>query len=214
MEQKFWRDSWDEGGSRTSFHLRAVHPHAELLVERGLVDGATVLVPLCGKSVDLPFFARSARRVVGVELVRRAVEECVEENALAAVEDPPGVFTAGNLELRCADLFTLTAGELGPVDLVYDRAALIAFPEDMRDRYVAKMIELTRPGSAYFINTLEYRPVLPTPPFTVGPGDVERYYGEHFSIEHLRADPRPEHRMVQKFGLDHLIEHGFLLRRR
>lgn len=214
MEQNFWVESWHEGGTKTSFHLRDVHPHAAMLADEGLLDDATVLVPLCGKSVDLPFFATRARTVIGVELVPSAVTQFFADNDLTPAEDPPGVFTAGNLVIRCADLFALTPADLGPLDLIYDRAALIAFPDHMRDRYVAKMIELTRPGDRYFINTLEYSPLLPTPPFSVGPADIERYYGAHFDIDHLRSDPRPDHRMIEKFSLDGLTEHGFLLRRR
>jgi thiopurine S-methyltransferase len=185
-----------------------------MLVERGMLTDATVLVPLCGRSVDMPYFAEHARKVIGVELVPKAVAQFFGDNELTPIENPPGVFTAGNLEIRCADLFRLTAAELDPIDLVYDRASLIAFPEDMRGRYVAKIIELTRPGSRYFINTLEYRPILPAPPFSVGPDQVEQYYGTHFEIEHVRRDPLPHHRMVEKFGLDHLTEHGFLLHRK
>ncbi|WP_305785516.1 thiopurine S-methyltransferase [Symbioplanes lichenis] len=214
MEERFWLESWAEGGTRTSFHLRDVHPHAALLAELGLLDDATVLVPLCGKSVDLLYFAAHARRVVGVELVPEAVEQFFTDNALTPVEDPPGVLTAGNLQIRRADLFQLTAGDVGPVDVVYDRASLIAFPPDMRGRYVAKMIELIPPGARYFINTLEYRPTLPTPPFSVGAAEIEEYYSRFFEIEHVRREPRPEHRMVEKFGLAELTEHGFLLTRR
>ncbi|AGL17667.1 methyltransferase domain-containing protein [Actinoplanes sp. N902-109] len=214
MEESFWYESWDEGGTKTSFHLRDVHPHAAMLAQRGLLDDATVFVPLCGKSVDLPYFARHARRVVGVELVPQAVGQFFADNELTPVEQPPGVFRAGNLEIRCGDLFRLTPADLGPIDVVYDRAALIAFPDDMRDRYVAKMIELTRPGTRYFINTLEYHPLLPSPPFSVGPEQIESYYGAHFTIDHVCHDDRPGHRMVEKFGLDRLAEHGFLLTRR
>jgi thiopurine S-methyltransferase len=214
MKEHFWVESWDQGGTKTSFHLPEVHPHAVLLAERGMLDDVTVLVPLCGRSVDMPYFARFARRVIGIELVPKAVAQFIDDNDLEPVEGPAGVFTSGNLEIRCADLFQVTPADLGPIDLVYDRASLIAFPEDMRERYVAKMIELTRPGSRYFINTIEYDPILPTPPFSVGPDQIERYYGADFEIEHVRRGPRPEHRMVQKFGLDHLTEHGFLLQRR
>ncbi len=214
MEQSFWVESWHEGGTKTSFHRRDVHPHAAWLADQGLLDDATVLVPLCGKSVDLPFFAQRARTVIGVELVPSAVTQFFADNALTPIENPPGVFTAGNLVIRQADLFTLTPADLGPIDLIYDRAALIAFPDHMRDRYVAKMIELTGPGSRYFINTLEYSPLLPSPPFSVGPAAIERYYGAHFDIDHVRSDPQPGHGMVAKFGLETLTEHGFLLHRR
>ncbi len=117
MEQQFWVDSWDEGGTKTSFHLRDVHEHAAMLASQGVLDGARVLVPLCGKSVDLPYFARYAREVIGVELVPRAVTEFFDETGLTPVEGPSGVFTAGNLTIHCADLFALTPAALGPIDV-------------------------------------------------------------------------------------------------
>lgn len=214
MEVGFWVESWELGGTKTSFHLNRVHPHALALVEREDLVGARVLVPLCGKTLDMLFLARHATEVIGVELVPRAVEEFFAENGLEPVEESPGVFRCGNLVIRCQDLFELTPEELGPIDLVYDRASLIAFPQDMRRRYIAKIGELTRPGGRYFLNTLEYSPVLPEPPFTVGPEEVASYYLDSFEIEHLHREPRPGHRMVEKFGLEHLTEHGFLLTRR
>lgn len=214
MEADFWVESWELGGTKTSFHLNRVHPHALALAEREDLREARVLVPLCGKTLDMLFLAQHAAEVVGVELVPRAVREFFDDNGLDAVEERPGVFRSGTIVIHCADLFELTTADVGPIDLVYDRASLIAFPEGMRRRYIAKIAELTRPGSRYFLNTLEYRPVLPEPPFTVGPGDVADYYLDVFDIEHLHREPRPEHRMVEKFGLDYLIEHGFLLTRR
>ncbi|QFZ20896.1 class I SAM-dependent methyltransferase [Saccharothrix syringae] len=214
MEAGFWVESWELGGTKTSFHLNRVHPHALALAEREDLRGARVLVPLCGKTLDMLFLAGHAAEVVGVELVPRAVREFFDDNGLDVVEERPGVFRSGNVVIHCADLFELTAADLGPIDLVYDRASLIAFPEQMRRRYTAKIVELTRPGSRYFLNTLEYRPVLPEPPFAVGPDDVAGYYLDAFDIEHLHDEPKPEHRMVEKFGLDYLTEHGFLLTRR
>ncbi|GAA3038652.1 thiopurine S-methyltransferase [Actinokineospora globicatena] len=213
VETQFWIDSWQEGGSKTSFHLPSVHPHARLLAEQGLLDDANVLVPLCGKSADLLFFAANARSVVGVELVDQAIEEFVADNGLTPERPRPGVLTVGNLTILHRDLFELTRDDVGQVDLVYDRAALIAFPEDMRPHYVAAVTALTSPGTWYFVNTLEYEPALPSPPFSVGPERIANYFGAEFEVDHLLAEPRPEHRMVEKFGLTSLVEHGFLLRR-
>ncbi|WP_424186325.1 thiopurine S-methyltransferase [Actinokineospora sp. G85] len=214
MKPDFWFDSWRAGGAKTSFHLPTVHRHARHLAESGLLAGARVLIPLCGKTKDLVFFAEHAREVVGVELVSAAVEQFFAENGLTAVEESPGVFRAGNIVLRNQDLFALTAEEVGPVDVVFDRASLIAFPEDMRGTYTEALLRLTRPGSAYFLNTLEYLPLLPTPPFSLGLDEVVRRFGADFEVEHVFADALPEHRMVAKFGLSSLHEHGFLLRRR
>ncbi|MGW4649859.1 hypothetical protein [Kitasatospora sp. NPDC004289] len=214
MERQFWFDSWDEGGSKTSFHLPEVHPHARYLVDSGLLDGARVLVPLCGKSLDMPAFARRAREVVGVELVESAVAQFLADNALDAVRTEPGVFRVGNLTVLVRDFFDLTAAGLGPVDVVYDRACLVAFPEPMRERFAAHLTGLLPAGARYFLNTLEYAPVMDTPPFSVGPDAVRGYFGDAFDIEHVFDDDRPDHRMVAKFGLESLREHGFLLHRR
>jgi thiopurine S-methyltransferase len=214
MEPEFWIDSWEQGGTKTSFHLPDVHEHARVLAERGLVAGARVLVPLCGKTADLRFFAESAAEVIGVELVPRAVAEFFAENDLDPVEEEPDVFRSGNLVIRRQDVFGLRPEVLGPIDLVYDRAALIAFPADMRRRYARTITGLVGPGAAYFINTLEYHPRLPSPPFSVGPEEIAAHFGHAFDVEHVVAQPRPEHRMVEKFGLGGLVEHGFLLRRR
>lgn len=214
MESEFWYDSWALGGTKTSFHLPDVHEHALLLSRLGLVSGARVLVPLCGKTADLRFFAETATEVVGVELVPRAVAEFFAENDLDPVEEEPDAFRCANLVIRRQDIFKLTPEVLGPVDLVYDRASLIAFPDDMRGRYAETITRLARPGTHYFINTLEYHPTLPTPPFSVGPAEITVRFGHAFDVEHVAAEPRPHHRMIEKFGLTSLTEHGFLLRAR
>ncbi|OLR93249.1 class I SAM-dependent methyltransferase [Actinokineospora bangkokensis] len=212
MEPDFWFDSWREGGTKTSFHLPKVHPHARWLAETGLLRDARVLVPLCGKSVDLLFFAEHAREVVGVELVADAVDQFFSENGLDPVREAPGVLRAGNVVMRNQDLFELTAEEVGQADVVFDRASLIAFPADMRERYVESVARLLRPGAAWFLNTLEYAPLLPTPPFSVGLAEVRERFGASFAVEQVFAEPKPEHRMVEKFGLTSFQENGYLLR--
>jgi thiopurine S-methyltransferase len=49
------------------------------------------------------------------------------------------------------------------------------------------------------------------PPFSIGPDEIERYYGGRYRIEHVERPELPEHRMVRKFNLNWLIEHGFVL---
>ncbi|MGW4528772.1 thiopurine S-methyltransferase [Amycolatopsis sp. NPDC004378] len=213
MEAAFWRESWELGGTKTSFHLPKTHEYASSLIDRGTVDGLSVLVPLCGKTVDMAAFAKTAARVVGVELVPEAVFQFFEEQGLRAAEVARGVHQAGNITIYNNDLFDLSPARLGYFDFVYDRAALVALPEHMRDAYVRKIMTFTRPRSRYFLNTLEYTPALPEPPFSVTPAEVKGYFGDHFDIRHEHDDPRPGHRMIEKFRLDHLREHGFLMTR-
>lgn len=85
---KSWEDRW--ALKRTSWHLENVNPHLKHHLEQ-LIDpkasvaggmGPRVLVPLCGKTVDMVYLSRQGYRVVGVEGVRKAVEEFAEEFGL------------------------------------------------------------------------------------------------------------------------------------
>ena len=62
----------------------------------------------------------------------------------------------------------------------------------MRVRYVAKIDRLTSPGAVKFVNTVQYDPALDTPPFSIGPDDIERYHGERYLIEHVECAARPK----------------------
>ena len=105
-----------------------------------------------------------------------------------------------------------TKAEIGRVDLVYDRAALVALPEDLRQLYRQKIDEFMRIGSKCLLITLEFQPYLgATPPFSITPEEVQSYYSDRYIIDHIEKQEQPEHRMVQKFNLDFLKEHGFFL---
>ncbi len=73
MHKDFWQERWAH--NEIGFHLDDVHPGMRRHWPRlALPDGATVLVPLCGKSLDLAWLAGQGFNVVGVELSEKAVE--------------------------------------------------------------------------------------------------------------------------------------------
>lgn len=80
-----------------------------------------------------------------------------------------------------------------------------------RLRYIEQVQRLLPVGGQQFVNTLEYAPLLPEPPFSITPEEVTTYYGATHQIQHLEAPVLPEHGMVRKFELRYLKEHGFLL---
>ncbi len=213
MKAEFWIDSWEREGTCTSFHRPDIHPYVVEHATPEFLGGKRVLVPLCGKTNDMLWFARYAAQMTGVELVEKPILQFFEQNSLSYQHTGPGRFESGNMTLLQRDVFTLTTEEIGRVDLVYDRAALVALPPDMRVNYVAKMHELIPIGGQIMLNTLEYAPVLPEPPFTIAPDEVLSYYGERFLVNHLAGPECPEHRMIPKFGLNFLKEHFFLLTR-
>lgn len=210
MEAQFWIESWDLGGVKTSFHRRDIHPYVVKHFPPAVLRGKCILVPLCGKAVDMAYFRQYADQVIGVELVEKAVQQFFIEQNLPYTQHG-NRFEAERLTIICGDFFRLTRAEVGPIDLVYDRASLVALPLPMRMQYINKINELLPVGSQQFINTLEYAPLLPEPPFSITPEEVAHYYGANYAIQHLEAPELPEHRMVQKFNLRFLKEHGFLL---
>lgn len=168
MQPDFWHDRWTR--HQIGFHESAVNP---LLVTHfpslgKLRPGSRIFIPLCGKTLDIDWLLARGHQVVGVELSPIAVEELHER-----VGRPAG------LEVFVEDIFALTPERLGTVDAVYDRAALIALPADLRQRYVAHLQRLTKRAPQILIS-LAYDPTLADgPPFSVPDDEVRSLYGSY-----------------------------------
>ena len=173
MQPEFWHDRWAR--HQIGFHEAAVNP---LLVEHfpalgKLRPGSRVFVPLCGKTLDIDWLLARGHQVIGVELSEVAVRELHER-----IGDPEG------LDVIVGDLFELTAERLGPIDAVYDRAALIALPAEMRTRYVAHLKAITRNAPQLLITLAYDQSAADGPPFSVTDEEVRVHYDD-FKCERL-----------------------------
>lgn len=180
MEHGFWHARWAEG--RIGFHEGT----ANALLKRHLGalqlgSGQRVFLPLCGKTRDIGWLLEQRFRVAGAELSRTAVEQLFDELGQTPEITQAGPlerFAASGAEIFVGDIFDLEAAMLGPVDAVFDRAALVALPEDMRARYAAHLEALTRAAPQLLI-TFEYdQSALSGPPFNVSAEEVQRLYGD------------------------------------
>lgn len=204
MQADFWHERWSK--REIGFHMP--RPHAALADHwhtLALPAGARVFVPLAGKSLDLPRLAELGHEVVGIELSSIAVQEFAAEH--------PGL---ARVELRCGDLFELTAANLGPIAAIFDRASLVALPPPMRIAYARKMTELAAPGTQTLLVTMEYdQREMRGPPHAVMPEEVTALYGATHDIEQLGTygalDDFP--RMAAR-GVTALGERVYRLRRR
>lgn len=112
MDAEFWLERWREG--RTHFHQTRVTP----LLQKywpglDVPAGGKVLVPLCGKSLDMVWLAAQGHEVLGVELAPLAVEQFFAENELRPVihESSYGRhYVAGNIRSSAATSTTWTPG--------------------------------------------------------------------------------------------------------
>lgn len=176
MQADFWLQRWREG--RTGFHRDAPMP---LLVENwpalALPAGSRVLVPLCGKTLDMIWLRDQGCRVLGVELSPLAIDQFFDEHSLVPErrESPMGMHhVAGDIEIIRGDVLTLDDTILAGCDAVYDRAAIIALPPDLRERYARRVYDRLPAGCRALMITLEYpQAEMDGPPFSVDADDIE-----------------------------------------
>jgi len=204
MEPEFWHARWREG--RTGFHRPEVNPWlVERLPALALGGDARVLVPLCGKTLDLGWLADQGLRPVGVELSELAARAVFEERGVAPERTPAGrleCFSGGGVEVLCGDWFDVDPGALGHVAGAWDRAALIALPPTLRPAYVRQCACLLPEGAHALLVTIDYDPAqMDGPPFSVPPEEVEHLYTPWFAVEAL------VHRQVADVS-GHLAERG------
>ncbi|WP_063911696.1 thiopurine S-methyltransferase [Pseudomonas sp. p21] len=177
MEPAFWQQRWAD--NQIGFHQAQVNPYLQKYWPTlGLAPGSRVLVPLCGKSLDLAWLAGQGYRVLGVELSRRAVEDFFREHGLEAEVQQRGAFEvwrSGDVELWCGDFFALQAGDVGDCAGFYDRAAVIALPPQMREAYMQLLSGLLPASCRGLVVTLDYdQSLLGGPPFSVGDEELRQ----------------------------------------
>lgn len=191
MEQEFWHQRWAE--NQIGFHRDSVHP---MLMRYWStlcpMPDETVLVPLCGKSIDLNWLAEKHEHVIGVELSDIAVRAFFSENLYTPqVHRAPSGHTHycfDELELISGDFFT---ARLSPTSLIYDRAALVAMPPSMRDQYVHRVRDLLAPGGRLLLITLFYPQADDNPPFSIDTSIVEEALSG-LDIRLLETQTEPE----------------------
>ena len=189
MDDAFWFEKWREG--KLGFHEGK--PNAMLARHLArLGTNRRVLVPLCGKAEDLAFLAAHGHRVLGIELVEDAVRAFFAEHQLVPAIERAGelvVYSAGAITIIAGNVFAVAPAIAGPVDALYDRAALIALPD--RARYVAHLRSLVTPGSPAIVVTLEYPPDrMAGPPFSVDEAELRSYYADAQLLEQVPDDKR------------------------
>ncbi|AZC27801.1 thiopurine S-methyltransferase [Pseudomonas sessilinigenes] len=177
MQADFWHKRWEQG--QIGFHSTEVNPYLQQYWPGlGLAAQSRVLVPLCGKSLDLLWLADRGHQVLGIELSQKAVEDFFHEHQLQPETRQQGAFTVyaqGPIQIWCGDFFALTAQDIADCTALYDRAAMIALPQEMRQRYSAHLNGLLPAGTRGLLITMDYdQAQLDGPPFAVLDDEVRQ----------------------------------------
>lgn len=192
MKADFWLERWEKREIR--FHQQEINHFLEQYWSTlELAKNSTVLVPLCGKSKDMRWLAQQGHQVLGVELSEAAVQEFFKEWEVSPKVDQKGFFTcysAENVELLVGDFFALRAEDLQEVVGVYDRAALVALPPDMRRLYVNLLTKLLPIKTQTLLITFEY-PIdaRDGPPFSIDIEAVQSLFEDRYAINMLASQP-------------------------
>jgi thiopurine S-methyltransferase len=170
-------------------------------------SGRRVLVPMCGKTVDMLWLEDQGNEVVGVELSDIAVRGFFEENELAFTKHP-GELTEyrardRRISLYCGDYFAFAGGQF---DAHFDRGALIAMNPPVRPRYAEHTSSLLSPDAYQLVIALEYDDtVAKGPPFPV-PADEMLSYWPHLARVEARDDIENGPPKFRDAGLREMIE--------
>ncbi len=147
-----------------------------------------MFVPLCGKSLDLGWLLSQDYAVTGAELSELAVTQLFAELKFEPRISEVGkhkLFHGDKIDIFVGDLFDLSPKILGPVEAVYDRAALVALPETMRERYTTHLKTLTALAPQLVIGYEYDQTIVPGPPFSVTPDELHRHYSDSYALTPL-----------------------------
>ena len=189
MEPEFWHERWQH--DEIGFHAAEANP---LLVAHwsalSLAAGDRVFVPLCGKTLDIGWLLSQGYRVAGAELSEKAVQALFDELGLVPDISEEGAlrrYCGPNVEIFVGDIFQLRRSLLGKVQASYDRAALVALPAQMRQRYTGHLREITATAPQLLLCFDYDQRAMEGPPFSVPDDEVARHYADHYHLRKLTS---------------------------
>jgi thiopurine S-methyltransferase len=146
------------------------------------------------------------------------VEDFFAEHQLQPVITEEGdfrVYRCEGLEIYCGDFFALTPQHVAECQGLYDRAALIALPPEMRGRYVAHLAAILPSDCQGLLVTLDYEQAqMDGPPFAVADSEVQQRLSAVWQVETLQcSDVLGQNWRFLQRGLQRLDERVYRLRK-
>ncbi|MBX3346767.1 MAG: thiopurine S-methyltransferase [Nitrospira sp.] len=189
MDARFWHDRW--ASNEIGFHKSEANPLlVKYLGELSLPKDSRVFLPLCGKTLDIGWLLSCGFQVAGAELSGIAIQQLFAQLGVAPTITKVGAldhYHAPQLDLFVGDIFNVTPELLGQVDAVYDRAALVALPQQMRARYTGHLTTLTTQAPQLLISFEYDQQAMEGPPFSVSEEEIRQRYGQRYDIAVLAS---------------------------
>lgn len=190
MEASFWHQKWARG--EISFHQKDINPFLLKYLEKlNLPKGSRIFLPLCGKTRDFSFLLADGCHVVGAELSELAVKELFKELCLNPEITLIGDlirYSAQDIDVFVGDIFDVSAEYLGHISAIYDRAALVALPVEIRAQYTSHLMNITKSAPQLLI-TFEYdQKLMDGPPFSLTESEIKHHYGSKYQLKVLESN--------------------------
>ncbi len=187
MEAGFWHQKWERGD--IGFHQSAVNPFlASHIQQLALPAEGRVFLPLCGKTLDMAWLLANGYRVAGAELSEMAIRELFQTLNVAPTISEEGRlirYSGPGIDVFVGDFFALSGEQLGAVDAIYDRAALVALPHEMRKQYAAHLMKISHVAPQLLISYEYDQSRIDGPPFSVTGGEIQQHYSGVYHIHEL-----------------------------
>lgn len=188
MEISYWQSRWQN--NKTGWHMDEVFPLLKTFWPRlQIKPGTSVLVPLCGKSLDLDWLAAQGHHVIGVDVSKKAINEVMDRLEATFTESTKGnltCYTSDTMTLWWGDFMKLRRAWLPDIAAIYDKAALIALPPEQRSHYASHLQKLVEPETPMLLNCFEYKQEeMSGPPFAVFYKELQQLYGNRYHIKQL-----------------------------
>lgn len=130
-------------------------------------------------TLDIAWLLSQGYRVAGAELAEIAIERLFMSFKVRPQISQVGEvkhYSAQNIDIFVGDIFELSSKMLGPVNAIYDRAALVALPAEIRKRYTAHLIEITEKAPQLLISYEYDQNLMSGPPFSISQKEVNQHY--------------------------------------
>ena len=208
-----WESRWQE--DRIGFHLNEVNPYLIRFADQLLYQNPDrVFVPLCGKTLDLCWLTKKTKKVVGVEMVNKAVMNFFSENNISYLiqrKETLQKFNSKAIDIYLGDFFDLNPLETSSFEAIYDRASIVAIEKFERKKYVDHLISFLDQAGRILLITMEYNQnQMEGPPYSVTRDEIESLFSPLCSLKLLKTCDVLDDRFRKK-GLTHLLEHVFLI---
>ncbi|CAL8082049.1 unnamed protein product [Calicophoron daubneyi] len=199
---EYWNGLWEAGNIK--WHLPTVSPHLKKNWLRFCPDSLNskkVLVPLCGKTLDLEWlYVERKCIVVGCDLSEKAFLQFAEEHPELKIRKKQVTFRNGQqftlfctpderLRLYVCDFFIMTQSPESSFNLVWDANALVAVEPVLRQKYMEVILNVSTSNVRWLLQTYDYPPEQHNShPYSFSDADLKALFDGSFHFEILSRE--------------------------